>query len=80
MLGPGSATGGDGVENPGSSEYLLIFDAAKVLDRTPSTLRRWADQGMLPCLRASTGVRLFERRVVEQFAAELRERETARRG
>ena len=68
------------MENLGSTEYLLIFDAAKLVDRTPSTIRRWADQGVLPCLRASTGVRLFERRVVEQFAAELREREMARRG
>jgi excisionase family DNA binding protein len=46
-------------------EWLGLSDAAKILGVHPSTVRSWADHGMLPVHRTSGGHRRFRREDVE---------------
>ncbi len=41
---------------------------------TADTVRRWADDGKLPCTRTESGVRIFQEADVERFLTE-RQRE-----
>ena len=51
-------------------ELLMTAEAAKLLDRTPSTIRLWERLGKLQARRTPSGVRLFSRKQVEQLAAQ----------
>lgn len=53
-----------------SSRALTTADAAEVASVAPSTIKRWADQGMLPFTRTAGGHRRFERLAVEQLLRE----------
>jgi DNA-binding transcriptional MerR regulator len=44
--------------------------AAQICSRSESTIKLWADRGVLPSLRLPTGIRIFERRDVERVARE----------
>ncbi len=46
-------------------EWLGLSDAAKILGVHPSTVRSWADHGMLPVHRTNGGHRRFRREDVE---------------
>jgi predicted site-specific integrase-resolvase len=52
--------------------FLEPADAAKVLDRTPATVRDYADSGRLPvAARTVRGLRLFRREDVEKLRTTL---------
>lgn len=46
---------------------LTTTEAAEAAAVAPSTIKRWADQGMLPFSRTAGGHRRFDRRVVERL-------------
>lgn len=61
---------------PNGPEFLTTSRAAHLLQVAEMTVRAMADRGELPCLRTSTGARLFRREDVERLARELqRQRE-----
>lgn len=49
---------------------LTTTEAAEAAAVAPSTIKRWADQGMLPFSRTAGGHRRFDRRVVERLLRE----------
>ena len=49
---------------------LTTFDAAKILEVSPATVRLWHRLGKLPATRTQSGMRLFMRRDVELLAAQ----------
>jgi DNA-binding transcriptional MerR regulator len=62
-----------------AADLLTTAGAAKILDRTPDTVRLWERMGKLHAIRTVSGQRLFRRGDVE--AARERERiERQRRG
>lgn len=44
-----------------------ITEAARVLGVHPNTLRKWADDGIVPHLRLPSGYRRFRRADLERF-------------
>lgn len=46
---------------------LTTREAADLAGVGPSAVKRWADQGRLPCVRTAGGHRRFDRAVVERF-------------
>jgi DNA-binding transcriptional MerR regulator len=56
-------------------ELLTIFPAAQIVRRSPSTLRAWGDSGKVKVIRTSNGMRLFERRELEEIRARLEREE-----
>ncbi len=48
---------------------LTTSEAARVVAVTASTIKRWADQGVLPFTRTAGGHRRFERAAVDRLAA-----------
>ena len=54
-------------------EFLTSADVAKLLGVGPTSVKRWADSGLLPCLRTPGKHRRFAREEVERFR--LRQRE-----
>jgi DNA-binding transcriptional MerR regulator len=59
-------------------ELILINEAAKLLDRSPAMVRYYEQEGKLPAIRSSRGVRLFNRCDVEALAKELRAKNAER--
>jgi len=49
---------------------LETFDAAKILNVTPNTVRDLERRGRLPAERTASGTRLFKQADVERLAAE----------
>jgi excisionase family DNA binding protein len=49
---------------------LLTSEVARILDVSAETVRLWERQGRLRAAKTSGGVRLFDRRDVEQLARE----------
>jgi predicted site-specific integrase-resolvase len=66
-------TKGDGMET-----LVMINEAAKIIDRSPSLVRWYENEGRLSAMRTSGGVRLFKRRDVEKLAEELRAKRQAK--
>ncbi len=54
-------------------EFMTSADVAKLLGVGPTSVKRWADSGLLPCLRTPGKHRRFAREEVERFR--LRQRE-----
>lgn len=54
---------GDDMQN----ELLTVFTVAQLLNRSPSTVRKYEAEGKLKALRTSAGDRLFRRGTVERF-------------
>jgi excisionase family DNA binding protein len=50
-------------------ELLSSTDAALVLGVSPTSVKRWADEGLLPCVKTAGRHRRFSRSAVEQFRA-----------
>jgi DNA-binding transcriptional MerR regulator len=46
---------------------LTVFAVAQILNRSPSTIRKYEGEGKLKAVRTSAGARLFRRSVVERF-------------
>jgi DNA-binding transcriptional MerR regulator len=59
-------------------ELLGPYDASKIADVSPQTVRSWGDQGKLSVIRTAGGMRLFKRSEVEALAAERKETEKIR--
>ena len=55
-----------------TEELLTISMAARLVARSPATLRRWVGLGLLNCRRDSSGRRLFESEQVLEAAAGMR--------
>lgn len=53
--------------NPVQSYLLSSREVAQMLNVNPSSVKRWADEGKLPCFRTPGGHRRFERVHVEGF-------------
>ncbi len=51
-------------------EILSTREVAHMLNVGPSTIKRWADDGVLPCIRTSGGHRRFRASDVERLRAE----------
>jgi len=51
-------------------EFLTTMDAARLLNRSPETVRLYERRGQLPAIRTAGGQRLFRRKDVEKFARE----------
>jgi excisionase family DNA binding protein len=51
---------------------LTVSQVAKRLGVSPGTVRRWSDQGDLPCFRSPGGQRRFDVEAVDRFIAEVR--------
>lgn len=49
------------------NELISTLAAARLTGATPSSVKRWADQGLLPCVRTAGGHRRYDRRVLERF-------------
>jgi excisionase family DNA binding protein len=67
---------------PDDSDLLTTSPTAHLLKVAEMTVRAMADRGELPCVRTSTGARLFRRGDVERLARALqqqRERDDVRR-
>lgn len=56
------------------SPKLTISHAARVIGVSEATVRLMERRGELPATRTSTGIRLFDRNVVERVARERAER------
>ena len=50
--------------------HLTTVEASNLAGVGPSTVKRWADQGLLPCARTAGGHRRFERSSLERFLRE----------
>ena len=46
---------------------LSVTSVAKILGVHPDTIRRWADKGLLPCVRTLGGHRRFRPQDVSQL-------------
>ena len=55
------------------TQWLSLTKAAKQLDIHPATLRRWADDGQIPCMLTPGGHRRFAVADLEKFEAERRQ-------
>ena len=58
--------------------YLTTSRAARVLNKSESTVRAWARSGELPFTLTESGVRLFKPEDVERVAAERQARRDTR--
>jgi excisionase family DNA binding protein len=65
------------VENKPAS-LMTKGEVARVAGVTPVTIRAWADAGLLPVERTSSGIRLFRRDDVLRFLRERGVRAAAR--
>ena len=53
-----------------AADIMTVSEAARVLERSSQTIRDWADAGVLPVMRTSTGQRIFRRVDVERVREE----------
>jgi excisionase family DNA binding protein len=60
---------GDNMQN----DLLTVFTVAQILNRSPSTIRKYEGEGKLKAVRTSAGARLFRRATVERFIQKHRE-------
>src|SRR5512137_500955 len=48
-------------------DLLSTVDVGRLAGVGPTAVKRWADQGLLPCVKTAGGHRRFERHAVERF-------------
>lgn len=51
-----------------ANEWLTAADVARIANVTPATARVWADKGLLRVKRTASGIRLYSRKQVEDWA------------
>jgi len=49
------------------ADLITSAEAARLAGVGPTAIKRWADSGLLPCVRTAGGHRRFERQAVERF-------------
>jgi excisionase family DNA binding protein len=52
-------------------ELLTVSCAARIANRSEGTIRAWADEGRLPCIRTTSGRRLFDPAELQRVIAKL---------
>jgi len=50
------------------SDHVTVSEAARLLEVSADTIRRWDATGRLPAQRTRSGLRLFRREDIERFA------------
>jgi len=56
---------------PNTASFLRSADVAAILQVSPKTVARWAQQGLLPCQRTLGGHRRYPEPAIRQLAASL---------
>ena len=52
-------------------EYLRPAEAARILQVSPKTIDRWADQGRVPCIVTLGGHRRFSKQAILNVAEQM---------
>jgi excisionase family DNA binding protein len=58
---------------PRVASFLRSAQVAAILQVSPKTVARWAQQGLLPCQRTLGGHRRYPEQVICELAASLRQ-------
>ena len=58
---------------PSAASFLRSAEVAEILQVSPKTVARWAQQGMLPCQRTLGGHRRYREPAIRELAASLRQ-------
>ena len=56
---------------PSTASFLRSVQVAAILQVSPKTVARWAQQGLLPCQRTLGGHRRYPAAAIEDLAASL---------
>jgi excisionase family DNA binding protein len=56
---------------PSASTFLRSAEVAAILQVSPKTVARWAQQGLLPCQRTLGGHRRYPEPTIRELAASL---------
>ena len=56
---------------PSAANFLQSAEVAAILQVSPKTVSRWAQQGLLPCPRTSGGHRRYPEATIRELAASL---------
>jgi len=60
------------------NEFFTPSAAARLIGKSEGAVRIYAANGRLPCIRTSTGLRLFRRSDLEKFISDTHECEAAK--
>jgi excisionase family DNA binding protein len=63
---------------PSTASFLRSAQVAEILQVSPKTVARWAQQGRLPCQRTLGGHRRYPEPAIRELAASLTEEVRAR--
>ena len=58
---------------PSTASFLRAAQVAAILQVSPKTVARWAQQGRLPCTRTLGGHRRYPEPAIRELAASLRQ-------
>jgi excisionase family DNA binding protein len=58
---------------PNAASFLRSAQVAEILQVSPKTVARWAQQGLLPCQRTLGGHRRYPEPAIRELAASLRQ-------
>jgi excisionase family DNA binding protein len=58
---------------PRAASFLRSAQVAAILQVSPKTIARWAQQGLLPCQRTLGGHRRYPEPAIRELAASLRQ-------
>jgi excisionase family DNA binding protein len=58
---------------PSTATFLRSAEVAAILQVSPKTVARWAQQGLLPCQRTLGGHRRYPEPAIRELAASLRQ-------
>lgn len=63
-----------------SAETLILttFEVSRLIGLSPDRIRQLARCGVLPSVQTGTGMRIFDRRQIEDFKRQREQRETSR--
>ena len=56
---------------PNTASFLRSAEVAAILQVSPKTIARWAQQGLLPCQRTLGGHRRYPEPAIRELAASL---------
>ena len=60
------------MQHPTSSELITVSHAARFLERSEASIRSMTRRGELPCVRLSSGARVFELHTLERVREQLK--------
>jgi predicted phosphohydrolase len=62
---------------PSADDPVLVSEAARLLNKSVATIRKWEARGLLHARRTASGTRVFARGEIEQLRASLDRSESA---